>query len=144
MKQSIAAIKWALNAVMIAAMLGMGWLGYKFVTEPGYLAELALGLERDDAGWAAPGLDMEGVAPADDRVVTSRLPQASGAPQKSATNTQRRVSNSSGSGTTSSTGTYAPRTTATDGLRTVRRKKEESAPAYAPPVAQRKVIRVGE
>ena len=147
MKESISALKGVLNAVMIAVMLGAGWLGYKFVTEPGYLAELAMGIDREElAPWGATLPDTGGgmqTAPSD-RVVTSRLPQASGTPQASGGTTQRRQSTGSGSGATTSAGTYAPRTTATGRLRTVSRKKNAPAEAYVPPVAQRKVIRVDE
>ncbi len=144
MKESITAIKWVLQGLMILGIAAGGWLGFKFMSEPGYLARLALGIEPageiDDATrWEQPG----GEAP-DGRVVTSRLPQASGVPSSRAPDSQRRLDTGSSSGATTNAGSYAPRSTATDGLRTVSRKKTDAAPAYAPPVAERKVIRVGD
>ncbi|MCO6384598.1 hypothetical protein [Oceanicola sp. 502str15] len=142
MKESIAAIKWVVNGLLVAAMLGAAWLGYKFVTEPGYLAELALG-ERAEQPIVPRGPQMEG-APAGG-VVTSRLPQAQGLPQVGGSATAgRRLIQGSGAGSTTGAGSYTPRTTATGDVRTVRREKETPPPAYQPPVAQRKVLRVGE
>ncbi|SIO30519.1 hypothetical protein [Vannielia litorea] len=142
MKESIAAIRWVVNALLVVAMLGAGWLSYKFFTEPGYLAELALG---EGAGTSftprSPGLEP---APTD-AVVTSRLPQASGLPQAGGTSdTQTRLSNGTPAGATTSADSYTPRTTATGNVRTVTREKKEAPPAYQPPLAQRKVIRVGD
>lgn len=146
MKESIAAIKWVLQGLMIAAMVGAGWLAYKFVTEPGYLAELALGVDADEMpGWNTPDSRLTAAESAPgDSVVTSRLPQASGLPQAGTTASQHRLQTGASGGTTTSAGTYTPRTSATGGTRTVSRKKQEPAPAYTPPLAQRKVIRVGD
>ncbi|MBY6049059.1 hypothetical protein [Vannielia litorea] len=142
MKESIAAIKWVANLVMVACILGAVWLGYKFATEPGYLAELTLGVEQESP-FAPRSPVMDG--PPSDPVVTSRLPQASGMPQAGgASASERRLSNDSGSGATTDAGSYAPRTSATGGLRTVTRKTKQAPEAYQPPVAQRKVVRVGD
>lgn len=139
MKESIAAIRWVFRGLLIVTMLGASWLSYKFVTEPGYLAGLVMGKPEPLV-----------LLPEGDQVTTGRLPQARSLPQAGGANLPangRGTSSSGGNpaaGTTSAAGAYAPRTTATGSTRTVSRKKDPPLEAYAPPVAQRKVVRVGE
>ena len=146
MREAIAAVKWVARGVLVVAMLGAGWMSYKFFTEPGYLADLAMRSSGRMVDLRDPDPETRAVGRS---VVTSRLPQTSTAPARGGTSRPVGGRGADGSGqprtgSTSSAETYAPRTTATGGLRTVEREKEAPPPGYAPPVAQRKVLRVGE
>lgn len=128
MKESIAAIRWVSRGLLVAAMLISGWTSYKFFTEPGYLAALVLGPPEQIALVPSDRAEMG-------RLRSGRLPQAGG-PVLTARGPVQGQGNPEAGHAAPVAGRVA-QDAQSDGT-------AGATTAYTPPVAQRKVIRVGE